>query len=70
MVVAKRNGETEKFRDLAHQEGDISRERGQALAREFILPLLDNLAKTKGGPNAAPVVDPTYQVHPNARILD
>jgi hypothetical protein len=69
MVVAKRNGETEKFRDLAHQEGDISRERGQALARGFILPLLDNLAKTKGGPNAAPVVDPTYQVHPNARIL-
>ncbi len=69
MVVAKRNGETENFRDLAHQEGDISRERGQALARELILPLLDNLAKKKGGPDAAPVVDPTYQVHPNARIL-
>jgi hypothetical protein len=69
MVVAKRNGETEKLRDLAHQEGDISRERGQALAREFILPLLDNLAKSKGGSSAVAITDPTYQVHPNARIL-
>ncbi|WP_439629410.1 DUF1549 domain-containing protein [Gemmata sp.] len=69
MVVAKRNGETEKFRDLAHQEGDISRQRGEALARGFIMPLLDNLAKKKGGPDAAPVPDPTYQVHPNARVL-
>ncbi|VTT96479.1 Uncharacterized protein OS=Lentisphaera araneosa HTCC2155 GN=LNTAR_10901 PE=4 SV=1: PSCyt2: PSD1: PSD1 [Gemmataceae bacterium] len=69
MVVAKRNGETGRLRDLAHKEGDIARERGEALAREFILPLLDNLARKKVGPNAAAVPDPTYQVHPNARIF-
>ena len=69
MVVAKRTGDAERYRDLARQEGDISRERGEALAREFILPLLDNLAKKHGGPSAVAVPDPTYEVHSNPRIL-
>jgi len=69
MIAAKRNGEKEKEIDLHHQEGALDKERGESFVRDFIMPILTNLAQKKAGPNAAPVVDQSYKINANPRVL-
>ncbi len=69
MVVAKRTGEQAKEIELRHQEGALDKERGEALVKGFLLPILTELAQKKGGSAAVPIVDENYQVNPNPRVL-
>lgn len=69
LIVAKRSGDKEKEIDLRHQEGALDRERGETFVRDFIMPVLTHLAQAKGGPKAIPVVDETYKMNPNPRVL-
>lgn len=69
LVVAKRNGDKSKELELRRMEGTLERERGEASVRDFILPLLNNLARAKAGEDAAPTADPNYAIHPNPRVL-
>jgi len=69
MVVAKRSGQTAKLKELAREEGRLSEERGQTLVRDFIMPVLTNLAQKKAGSGAVPVIDPNYKMNTNPRLL-
>lgn len=65
LVVANRSGNKEEIRQLRHQEGALVRERGETFVRDFIMPILSNLAQIKAGPKAQPVVDETFKMNPN-----
>lgn len=67
-VAAKRAGDTTKERELQREQGRLSRERGEARVRDFIMPMLDNLGD-KIAPGTRPVVDPNYVMNPNPNIL-
>jgi len=69
MIVANRNGEKAKGIELRHQEGALDRERGETFVRDFIMPVLTNLARMKAGPNAVPAVDQNYKMNPNPRVF-
>lgn len=68
-VVAKRDGDHAKARELGSQQSRLTRERGEVFVREFIMPLLTHLAQIKGGKSAEPMAYPGYQIHPNPNIL-
>ena len=67
--MAKRNGDKAKEIELRHQEGALDRERGESFVRDFLMPVLTNLAQTKAGPNAMPIVDENYKMNANPRVL-
>jgi hypothetical protein len=69
LIVAKRAGDKRKEIELRHQEGDLDRERGETFVKDFIMPILTNLARKKAGPDAKVTVDETYKVNPNPRVL-
>ena len=69
LIVAKRAGAKRKEVELRHQEGDLDRERGETFVKDFIMPILTNLARKKAGPDAKVTVDETYKVNPNPRVL-
>lgn len=69
LIVAKRNGDKAKEIELRHEEGFIDRERGETFVKDFIMPILMNLAKLKGGPNAKITEDETYKMNANPRVL-
>ncbi|MEI6236344.1 MAG: DUF1549 domain-containing protein [Planctomycetota bacterium] len=69
LVVAKRTGEKAKEIELRHQEGALDKERGQALVKGFLMPILSNLAQKKCGTNVVPVADPNYKMNANPRVL-
>ena len=69
LIVAKRNGDKAKEIELRHQEGALDKERGETFVREFIMPVLTNLAHIKAGPNAVPAVDQNYKMNANPRVL-
>jgi hypothetical protein len=68
-VVAKRAGDAAKARELAHEQGRLSAERGQMMVNDFIMPMLAKLATRVGGPAAAPTIDPLYKVNSNPNAL-
>lgn len=68
-VVAQRAGDRELQRRIGRQLGDLARERGETHVRDFIMPLLDNLAARKHGTGATATVDPTYTKNGNPRVL-
>ncbi len=69
MIAAKRSGDTEKERELHHREGDLNREHGEMLVRDFLMPILTHLVEKKLGPGAKPIVDQTYQMNTNPSVL-
>jgi hypothetical protein len=69
LIVAKRTGDKAREIELRHQEGALDKERGETFVRDFILPVLTHLAQQKGGPSAVPIVDESYAVNPNPRVL-
>ncbi|MEN9573321.1 MAG: hypothetical protein RL514_1176 [Verrucomicrobiota bacterium] len=69
LIVAKRAGDKRKEIELRHQEGDLDRERGNTFVKDFIMPILTNLAQKKAGPDAKVAVDETYKMNPNPRVL-
>jgi len=69
VVAAKGNGDKAKSAELNKQLDVISRERGEFLVRDFILPILTNLAQKKAGKDAVPIVDNNYAMNGNPRVL-
>jgi hypothetical protein len=67
MVVAKRTNEKTKERELAIELGRLNRERGEMRVRDFIMPMLDNLARIKG--NSPPIIDPNYVMNTNPSVM-
>lgn len=68
-IVAKRNKDAAKELELNRRASAIRREHGEAMAREFITPLLENLARLKNGPDARPAVDETYVMNTNPAVF-
>lgn len=66
LIVANRSQQSSRVIELRHKEGDLDRERGEAFVRNFINPLLDNLARLKNQPV---VEDPLYKMNANPRVL-
>ena len=69
LIVAKRSGDKAKEIELRHQEGALDRERGETFVRDFIMPVLTNLAQKKAGPGAMPILDENYKMNTNPRLL-
>lgn len=65
-IAAKRAGEKEKETALKHEQGVLTRERNEAYVREFLTPLMENLAKVKGG---RITVDENYKMNTNPAVL-
>lgn len=68
-IKASRLGDKERVRELAHLNGEFDRERGDGFVRDFLMPVLTNLAQKKAGPNAKPVVDETYKMNANPAVF-
>lgn len=69
LIVAKRAGDQQEELRLRRQEGQLRREHGEAMVREFLMPIIENLAKLKGGTDAKPSVDELYQMNANPAVL-
>lgn len=69
LIVAKRAGDKQKEIELRREEGALDRERGETFVKDFIMPILTNLAQKKAGPAAKVAVDETYTMNPNPRVL-
>ncbi len=69
LIVAKRAGNQEEELRLRRQEGALRREHGEAMVRDFLMPIIDNLAKLKQGPDAKPIVDELYKMNTNPAVL-
>jgi hypothetical protein len=69
LIVAKRAGDKEAELQLRRQEGALRREHGEAMVREFLMPVIENLAKLKAGPDAQPIVDELYKMNSNPAVL-
>jgi len=67
LVIVKRQGDKEQERELSHELGRLNRERGEMRVREYIMPMLENLAKSTGvdGPHA----DPNYVMNANPSVM-
>jgi hypothetical protein len=65
-IEAKRAGDKAKEAKLRSEQGSLTRERGEAYIREFLTPLVENLARVKGGKITT---DETYKMNPNLAIL-
>src|SRR4051812_32903640 len=51
-IKASRAGDKERVRELAHLNGEFDRERGEGFVRDFLMPVLTNLAQKKAGSDA------------------
>lgn len=67
-IEAKRRNDKAKAAELAGELGGITRRRGERYVREFLTPLLDELAR-KAGPGAVVSVDETYNMNANPAVL-
>lgn len=66
LVDLKRQGDKAAELALRKEEGALVRERGQGQVNDFIVPLLENLARSKGGELTR---DPLYRINPNPAVL-
>lgn len=69
LIVAKRTGDHKEELRLRREEGALRREHGEAMVRDFLMPIIENLAKLKTGPDAKPIVDELYQMNTNPAVL-
>jgi hypothetical protein len=65
-IAAKRDGDKEKETALKREQGALNRERNEAYVREFLTPLVENLARVKAGKIT---VDEGYKMTPNPAVL-
>jgi hypothetical protein len=68
-VEAKRQGDKARETKLRREIGRLNRERNEAYVRDFLTPLITNLAQKKAGPNAKLTVDETYRMNTNPAVL-
>ncbi len=66
LVEVKRQGDRPQEQDLRRQEGALVRERGEGQVNDFILPLLQNLARRKGAELSK---DPLFKANPNPAVM-
>lgn len=68
-IEAKRKGDKALETELRREIGRLERERNAAYVRDFLMPLLMNLAQKKTGPNAKLTVDDTYKMNTNPALF-
>jgi Protein of unknown function (DUF1549)/Protein of unknown function (DUF1553) len=68
-VEAKRKGDKAREIELRREIGSLTRERNEAYVRDFLTPLVTNLAQKKAGPNAKVIMDGTYKMNSNPSVL-
>lgn len=68
-IVAKRAGDKARDTELRREQGRLTRERNEAYVREFMRPLMLNLARQKGGGESAIAEDETYKMNANPAVL-
>lgn len=64
-IVAKRAGDKTRMAELQQEIGRYRRERGESYVQNFLTPLLENLARKTGGPDAKPLADETHLANTN-----
>lgn len=69
LISVRRQGDKEAELKLRRRENELRRERGEAMVRDFLMPVLTNLAKVRNGPEARPVADELYRKNPNPAVL-
>jgi hypothetical protein len=68
-IAAKRRGDGARVTELRRELGRSNRLRGESYVKEFMMPLLENLAQRNGGAEAKPIVDETYQMNSNPAVF-
>ena len=68
-VEAKRKGDKARETELRREIGQYQRQRHEAYVRDFLTPLVTNLAQKKAGPGAKLTVDETYKMNTNPAVL-
>jgi hypothetical protein len=68
-IAAKRRGDGARVTELRRELGKSNRLRGESYVKEFMMPLLENLAHRNGGAEAKPIVDETYQMNSNPAVF-
>lgn len=68
-IVAKREGDKARETELRRELGRYQRERQEGYVRNFMMPLLTNLAQKKGGPEAKVFEDETYKMNTNPAVF-
>ena len=66
---AKRSGDKARETELRREIGRYQRDRHEAYVRDFLNPMLVNLAQKKAGPNAKITVDETYKMNTNPAVF-
>jgi hypothetical protein len=66
MVEAKRTGDAARVKQLGQEEGELAAARGQRSIDQIILPMVNNLARLKGG---VVTVDTEYKGNTNPRLM-
>lgn len=67
-IEGKRKGDKESETDLRREIGRLERERNEAYVRDFLTPLITNLAQKVAGKNAQISVDETYSMNKNPAL--
>ncbi len=68
-VIAKRQGDKARETELRREIGCLNRERNEAYVRDFLTPLITNLAQKQAGPAAKVTVDEAYKMNPNPAVF-
>jgi Protein of unknown function (DUF1549)/Protein of unknown function (DUF1553) len=68
-IVAKRQGDKTRETELRREIGRLERERNEAYVRDFLTPLITNLAQKKAGPDAKVTVDEAYKMNTNPAVF-
>jgi hypothetical protein len=68
-IVAKRQGDKTRETELRREIGRLERERNEAYVRDFLTPLITNLAQKQAGPNAKITTDETYKMNTNPAVF-
>lgn len=67
-VVAKRKGDRAKELELHRVQGQVERERNETFVREFLMPIMTNLARVKTGSEKSLTTDETYVMNKNPSV--
>jgi hypothetical protein len=68
-IEAKRRGDKTREIELRREIGKLERERNEAYVRDFLTPLIANLARTKTGADGGITVDENYKMNANPAVF-
>lgn len=68
-IEAKRKGDKTRETELRREIGRLERDRNEAYVRDFLMPLITNLAQKKTGSSAKFSIDETYKMNANPAVF-